>query len=222
MTQTALAKVAGISKGSQILYEKGNAPTADYLAAVGEIGIDLVYILTGSRVQNIKPKPGTKVRDLEGNILAESPATGAVEHAPTPAGYITLPQFNVQASAGHGAYADKEFQLGALAFDRKFLKDRGAKPESCSIISASGDSMHPMIPDGSLLVVDHSQTEIRNGHIMVINVSGDLLVKRVRHRLDGTVELTSDNPLYPPEVIGTSSLDQLRVIGRVVYFCRTP
>lgn len=82
--------------------------------------------------------------------------------------------------------------------------------------------MMPTIPDGSALVVDRSQTLISNGCIMVIGVGDDLLVKRVRRRMDGLIELMSDNTAYPPETLGPDSLNQLRVIGRVVYFGRTP
>ncbi len=82
--------------------------------------------------------------------------------------------------------------------------------------------MVPTIPDGSLLVVDHSQTQISNGFIMVINLGDDLLVKRVRRRLDGLIDLISDNQAYAPETIGPDTLQQLRIVGRVVYFCRVP
>ena len=57
---------------------------------------------------------------------------------------------------------------------------------------------------------------------MVISVGEDLLVKRIRRRLDGMVELISDNPAYPAETLGPDMLQQLRVVGRVVYFCRVP
>jgi phage repressor protein C with HTH and peptisase S24 domain len=80
--------------------------------------------------------------------------------------------------------------------------------------------MVPTIPDGSLLVVDHSQREVANGYITVIGIGDDLLVKRIRRRLDGMIELISDNPTYAPELIATDRLDQLRIVGRAVYFCK--
>lgn len=112
--------------------------------------------------------------------------------------------------------------MGAVAFDPAFLRSQGARPDQCSIITASGDSMQPTIPDGSLLVVDRSQQEPKNGHIMVLNVGDDLLVKRIRRRLDNQLEIMSDNPAYAPETLGPDALRQLRVVGRVVYFCRVP
>lgn len=138
--------------------------------------------------------------------------------------FVTLPIYSeIRASAGPGAAVPATEQAdGVVAFARPFLRDQGANPDRCSIIWARGDSMQPTIPDGSILVVDCSQTEVVNGCIYVLNVDDDLLVKRVRRRLDATIEIVSDNSMYPPEAIRAEQLRQLRVVGRVVYFCRTP
>ena len=137
--------------------------------------------------------------------------------------FVRLPVYpDIRASAGPGAAVPSERVDGVISFDPRFLRDQGAVPERCSVIWAHGDSMVPTIPDGSALIVDHSQTEVKNGSIMVIGVGEDLLVKRVRRRLDGLIDLISDNAAYQPETLGPDALQQLRVIGRVVYFCRTP
>ncbi|TCS70739.1 hypothetical protein EDC61_11466 [Sulfuritortus calidifontis] len=49
LSQTDFASIGGASKGSQILYEKGKPPTADYLANIAAAGADVIYILTGRR-----------------------------------------------------------------------------------------------------------------------------------------------------------------------------
>lgn len=49
-SQTEFAAVAGASKNSQYNYEKGDrSPDADYLAAVAERGVDILYVVTGER-----------------------------------------------------------------------------------------------------------------------------------------------------------------------------
>ena len=139
--------------------------------------------------------------------------------------FVRLPEFSdVRASAGFGAVPVSEVAEGVIAFERQFLRDLGAMPEKCSVIWARGTSMKPTIPDGAMLIVDHSQKSVENGCIYVFNVAGRLLVKRARWRLDGRLELVSDNKDedYPVETIGADSADQLRVVGRVVYFCRRP
>ena len=141
---------------------------------------------------------------------------------PDRATLIRLPRYEVTASAGPGETPQGEHQVDVIAFDRQFLRDKGASPDHCTVIRARGDSMTPTIPDGSLLIVDHSQREISNGYITVIGIGDDLLVKRIRRRLDGMIDLISDNAAYAVESIPTDRLDQLRIVGRVVYFCRTP
>ena len=137
--------------------------------------------------------------------------------------FVLVPSYSgVLASAGPGAVAATEQADGVISFDPRFLRDQGGNPEKCVVIWAHGDSMMPTIPDGSALIVDHSQKEIKNGSIMVIGVDDDLLVKRIRRRSDGLIELISDNRTYETETLGPAALQQLRVIGRVVYFCRTP
>ncbi|WP_444462264.1 S24 family peptidase [Rhodobacter capsulatus] len=139
--------------------------------------------------------------------------------------FVRLPIYNdVHASAGPGTVPASEQADGVVAFTRRFLSNQGARPDHCSVIWARGTSMKPTIPDGALLVVDHSQREVEHGCIYVFNVSDRLLVKRARWRLDGRLELVSDNTDegYPVETFGAESVDQLRVVGRVVYFGRTP
>lgn len=223
-----LGKKTGVSKGSQILYEKGRPPTADYLVALGNLGADIIYILTGKRVEKTKPRIGTQVRRKDGSVLATytgeaSQSSTAPEPSPTQPDMIFLPVYDeVHASAGPGAVPVHELADGVLALGRRFLRDLGAVPERCVVIWAKGDSMTPTFPDGSALVVDRSQIELADGCILVFGIGDSLLVKRVQLLIGGEIRLTSDNHHYEPQTLGPHQLEQLRVIGRVVYFGRTP
>lgn len=56
MNQQTFADRAGVSKTTQFNYEKGlRQPDATYLAALSEMGVDVMYVLTGSRSLNSKP-----------------------------------------------------------------------------------------------------------------------------------------------------------------------
>lgn len=193
------------------LSDWANDKTEPRATALGEIAkatdVSLNWLFNG----------GTSTLDgnLERILAAERAAAGT--HL------IQLPNYgSIKAAAGISSVPADEFAEGVMSFDARFLRDQGATPEKCTVIWAYGDSMMPTIPDGSALIVDHSQTEVKNGSIMVINVGEDLLVKRVRRRMDGLIDLISDNAAYQPETLGPDALQQLRVIGRVVYFCRVP
>lgn len=212
--KTAADEIGGLDKLSEVVPEMSRRALSNYVSEKNEpraslireialaTGVSPLWLLTGDGDPKIQG----------GDNLTRS--TGQM---------IRLPVYgDVQAAAGRSSIPPSEIAEGVMSFDRRFLRDQGAAPEHCSVIWAKGDSMTPTIPDGSALVVDRSQTAISNGCIMVIGVGDDLLVKRVRRRLDGLVELLSDNASYPPETLGPDSLGQLRVVGRVVYFCRTP
>ena len=48
MNQTELANVGGVQKQAQFTYEKGlRYPDASYLAGIAEVGVDVLYLLTG-------------------------------------------------------------------------------------------------------------------------------------------------------------------------------
>lgn len=51
LSQTDLGAAGGVGKTTQINYEKGTGtPDAKYLAAVEELGVDVLYVVTGRRV----------------------------------------------------------------------------------------------------------------------------------------------------------------------------
>lgn len=214
MERDEFANLVRISKNTLAHYERGErTPDADVLRHYSErCNVDMNWLITGDG------EP-FQVRGAEGQLRAIG--SSDLDHP----NFVRLPVFSdVQASAGRGAVPISERANNVIAFDRKFLRDQGGNPERCSIIFARGTSMKPTIPDGSILVVDHSQRDVAHGCIYVFNVCDQLLVKRARWRMDGRLELVSDNvdEGYPVETFGPETVENLRVVGRVVYFCRTP
>lgn len=58
LSQTALAEAAGTTKKTQIDYEKDNTqPKAVYLAKAAEMGVDVAYVITGIRLENVASTP---------------------------------------------------------------------------------------------------------------------------------------------------------------------
>ena len=54
--QADFAAFAGVAKTSQFNYEKGDrSPDADYLAAVAERGVDILYVVIGQRLPVAEP-----------------------------------------------------------------------------------------------------------------------------------------------------------------------
>lgn len=207
------SSLIGVSKNTLAYYERGErTPDAKVLEAYRDrFGVNLNWLVSGEDEMFHTQRARLQAQPM-GNTTTS-----------TQAAFAFLPFYeDVEAAAGSGAAVISDAAHSVIGFARDLLRESGASPQNCTVIRAKGDSMSPTIPDGALLVVDHSQRDIANGFITVIGVGDDLLVKRVRRRLDGLIDLISDNPAYASETLGPGVLQQLRVIGRVVYFCRTP
>jgi len=120
---------------------------------------------------------------------------------------------DIRASAGGGAFTfDENYEL--LAIDRTIIKNlipSGSK--EIEAITVDGESMEPTLHDGSIVFIDRTQTNISKDGIYVAATTAGLFIKRIRQRVDGTVELISDNKAYSSEFLLP---DQIQIVGRVV------
>lgn len=135
--------------------------------------------------------------------------------------YVTVPRHAVAASAGPGTVVNDESVVDHLAFKRTWITQAlGVDPTHLALIDARGDSMSPTIESGDLLLLDTRHAQPRSEGIYVINLGEALLVKRLRIKLSGVVEVVSDNPRYESETLSGSTLERLVVVGRVVWHGR--
>lgn len=131
--------------------------------------------------------------------------------------FALIPGYNVQVAAGHGSIAGDEAPTRELAFRRKWLRFRGFNENDLALVFAKGDSMEPTISDNETVMVDTSEKRLRDGHIYVIRNGDHLLVKRIQTLWNDGVQLLSDNKEYPPQEISSADLENIEVIGKVVW-----
>lgn len=81
-------------------------------------------------------------------------------------------------------------------------------------INVHGDSMSPLIDDGSKILVK-KQTSVDSGQIAAVLVDDEeAVVKKVLYN-DNTVELHSVNPYYPPRVFKNNDVTRVQILGLV-------
>lgn len=133
---------------------------------------------------------------------------------PTNRFYMVRYFSEVSASAGGGAYNDDE-NYEPLMLEESFVATLGGERELHYIeaINVSGDSMEPTFSYGDIVFVNRSKTDIGRGGVFTINTEHGLFIKRIQKRIDGKIDIISDNKDYP---IQTARPDELEVIGRVV------
>jgi len=126
---------------------------------------------------------------------------------------------NVRASAGGGSEGFGE-DFEEIVIDSKLMKTifknqdiEELKDKEIDAIRVDGDSMEPTLKNGSIVFVDRTKREISKEGIFIVSTPGGLFIKRLNRKVDGSIELISDNRMYSPEVLAPS---EVNIVGKVV------
>lgn len=121
---------------------------------------------------------------------------------------------NVNASAGGGADAD-EGEAHGIEIPHEFVMMLGGERELKYIeaINVSGDSMEPTFSYNDIVFINRSKTDLQRGGIFTIRTEAGLFIKRIQKRIDGKIDIISDNQVYSTQTLDPSEIE---VIGRVV------
>ena len=136
----------------------------------------------------------------------------------TASNYVFVPKYEITASAGNGSVIHDESIVDHLAFKRTWVtQSLGLDPTHLALIDVRGDSMSPTIDSGDLILLDTRRADTLSEGVYAINLNGSLLVKRIRLKLSGAIEVCSDNPRYQTETVTAKEAERLHVVGRVVW-----
>lgn len=151
---------------------------------------------------------------LGGAAVADAPVPRLRGGVPS---VVAVPRLALGASAGSGTLDEDERAAGVMAFDARWLRHLGVRPQRVSIIRVDGESMAPTLSDGDDIMVDHDDAaeRLRDG-VYVLRLDGVLMVKRIAiGPLRGRFSVVSDNAHYPDWAdIDPALVD---IVGRVVW-----
>ena len=136
---------------------------------------------------------------------------------------LPVPLLDVSAAAGGGRIGnDTAGDDTALAFPPMLLRRITSAPtSSLRLITISGDSMAPTLEDGDMVMVDTGRTSPSPPGIFILDDGVGLVAKRVDavpNSFPQQLRLSSDNPAYSNY---QRRIDEVRILGRVVWFARS-
>lgn len=194
MTQTELSIRSGVSKSSISRYLKGD----------WEGKQEAVYALAGAL--------GVSVSWLMGYDV---PISGVEAPGTIPAGFEPLPQMtnvplvgSIACGSPITAEQNIESYIGVpAAWHADFA------------LTCHGDSMAPTICDGDIVCI-RCQPEVEQGEIAAVRIGDEATLKHF-HRQGDAVMLIADNAaVCPPMVYTGPQLEDIRIEGKAVGFCR--
>ena len=100
----------------------------------------------------------------------------------------------------------------------KLIRKNGFN-EKCYLIEVVGDSMEPLIQDGSYVVIDPYQTDYIENKIYVVKYDEEMYIKRVILKPESNLMvLKSVNPKYEDIYITADKGDMVQILGRAVKY----
>lgn len=221
LTQSDLAQLVGIDQTSISNLERGKSQGSSHTASIARAcGVSAIWLEAG---------------------IGEMTADFAVIDRPTPSNASTVGPFNIWDH--ETALHESEIYLPFLAevsegpekrnfkivpttdrklrFDRKILQRQGIQPEDAVCVSVLGNSMEPVMPDGSTVAIDMAKTDVIDGKIYAIDHDGHLRVKVLYRLRQGGIRLRSYNHAeHPDEEYTFEDLieNKLVVLGKAFWY----
>ena len=190
LTQEKLAQKIGTTKAAVSRWETGrNAVAPDKLSVLaGIFNVDVEWLLTGEL------------------FATQEETDEAVFWSPL--------YSKIKASAGDGVInADSEYEL--IPIPIRFLKYQ-CNREHIFCVSVKGDSMTPVLYDGSIIAVNSMSTTIRDGRMYLV-LQDDLLRVKIVQQLPDKIILRSYNLDFKDEEYKLKE-SRVHVIGEVFWY----
>lgn len=135
--------------------------------------------------------------------------------------HITIEAYpHIRASSGPGQAVPTDQIAMQVAINAKDFRDYiGMSPKNVKIITNYGDSNKPTINHGDQVLVDITCHSFIDDALYVIQQGDNLRIKRIKLRLDGSIEVKSDNVKdFSPEFYKAEEAAEFKVIGKVLPF----
>lgn len=214
-----LAKALGTTDQRVYNWRQRGVPASEAASIAKAIGCTTDWLLTGRGPKTPEGHSQQASPDSNASFINAEFATWDRD---TPLGEdeVEVPFYTeVLAAAGAGTVVQTENDGPKLRFSRSTLKRAGVEPSAAACVNVYGNSMEPVLPDGTTIGVDTSNTKIKDGKMYAIDQDGMLRVKLLYRLPHNGLRLRSYNQAeWPDENLNEEDALHVRVIGRVFWY----
>lgn len=212
LTQIQLAKKVGVSGVTISQWESGDySPKGKNLYKLADaLECSPDWLIFGEEKQT---KPESNAEFIGGFETWD-------RNSPLGDDEVEIPFYmEVELAAGAGIADIREYYGPKLRFSKSTLRRQGVSVSEARCVKVNGNSMEPVLPHGSTVGVDTSQTNIIDGKMYAIDHDGMLRVKMLYKLPGGGVRLRSYNTdEWPDEHLDTEKLKHIKIIGKVFWY----
>ncbi|WP_367239226.1 helix-turn-helix transcriptional regulator [Pseudomonas fulva] len=239
LTQRELAEEVGIAQTAISQLESGKTLRSSYLLDIASAcGVSSFWLVGGEgpmirdQARTTGLKKSSAISPADENEIARYPADLAGSVSPEPIlawddntpledDEVEVPFLReVELSAGSGKTVIERSSAAKLRFGKRSLRAHNVQFDQAVCVVVSGNSMEPVLPDGSTVGVNVGQTQVIDGKMYAIKHDGQLRVKVLYRVPGGGIRLRSFNQGEHPDETYTAeemSKNSIEIIGRVFW-----
>jgi phage repressor protein C with HTH and peptisase S24 domain len=219
MTKVEFARIFKVPGGASMISQhiSGNRPISMDAAIAYSRGFNC-------SLEDISPRLAEEAKKaaqaISGDVVQPSPIVvgSAVTSGETDSYEITL--MNAYGSMGEGNDCpDDEVPIDLIRLKKDWVQEAIrplTSPTNLYFVHALGDSMQPTLNHGDILLIDTGVRAADVDGVYVLRAHKRLFIKRVRQRLDGSYEISSDNPTVKTVDV-LNGEHEVEILGKVVW-----
>ena len=205
LSQAALAKRTGIPQSTIAQIENGrNQSTKKIIELSEELHTTPNFLMNGVDDVSIPP-------------ASASVATFDEHTQELPEGYVKIPMYDVNLSAGVGnaVWIVRENDE-PIIFREGWLRRNGYNTNELKGMYVKGHSMLDTLHNMDTVIINIADTEIVDGEIYAANYKNNLFIKEIRRHEDG-IYLISRNKDYETITVSNGDCDLFQILGKMVW-----
>lgn len=217
MTQGALARAAGMAQPTIWRLVSGNASGTKKVVEISRaLGVEPEWLATGDGPMTSSDNP----RRPEDSSIPPENEWGTVDawdsSTPLPDDEVEVPFLkDIELACGDGSYGDQDYNGFMLRFSKATLRRVGAQKGSVLCFPAHGNSMEPIIPEGTTVAINLLDKKVVDGKVYAINQDGWKRLKvLVRSGPNKLIIRSFNSAEYDDE---EADIDKVEIIGRMFW-----
>ena len=221
LTQKAFGDLLGIPLTTVSKYETGtNKPSSDILSKLSELNININWLLTGNGSMFLEQDKEYTIDKTAVNMLGETEVKylsdiSAPSEIINSDDFSPVPFVEAELSAGGGSFLTSDNIISYYAFCKQWLRKKLINPKKAVLMRVMGDSMHPLIDDKDIVLVDLNARTLKDGKIFAIAFGESIFLKQIQFIPPDKLSLISKNTSYEPIKVQKQDIPRLHIIGQV-------
>lgn len=199
----------GLDKGTfSRIWNKGTLPSGSTLKKIADrSGVSISWLLTGVGPVYID---GNKIEEIseydeEYNVYNDR--------------FVIIPNHTISKTddSNTNQVTVDNFE-SQIAFHAKWITERlRLNPSDLMILTVIGDAMYSTLCDGDTIMVNTNFNGIEHDAIYVLRLVDTVAVRRIQRLFGGKIVIHCDNPAYNDQTLTEEEVQELEIIGKVVW-----